>query len=303
MSLRSTPSKVTKGVPSAQVQGLSQFEKHEIGDVHQVVLGVDARGTQAVLHPLGRGGYLAVFYGHARIAGRRLVVLDADFHAEVVVVRGESRHVGHLHRNIFPPAAQIGRQVARHADVRRGIHTVGREPHLDQVVVLDAEVVPGRRTRHGIGGKLHDPVVRGSDAQFVLGTEHAERLHAADLAAFDLEFLVAAAGVEHRAHRGAEHFQPRAAVGGAADDLQRLARADVDRGDMQVVGIGMILTGEHLAHHHARKAALDGLDLLKALDLESDVGQYPGNLFGPEIGVDVAFEPVIRNIHIVEFEN
>ena len=66
---------------------------------------------------------------------------------------------------------------------------------------------------------------------------------------------------------------------------------------------GMILTGEHLAHHHARKAALDGLDLLKALDLESDVGQYPGNLFGPEIGVDVAFEPVIRNIHIVEFEN
>ena len=145
--------------------------------------------------------------------------------------------------------------------------------------------------------------MRGSDAQFVLGTEHAERLHAADLAAFDLEFLVAAAGVEHRAHRGAEHFQPRAAVGGAADDLQRLARADVDRGDMQVVGIGMILTGEHLAHHHARKAALDGLDLLKALDLESDVGQYPGNLFGPEIGVDVAFEPVIRNIHIVEFEN
>ena len=55
--------------------------------------------------------------------------------------------------------------------------------------------------------------------------------------------------------------------------------------------------------HHARKAALDGLDLLEALDLESDVGQYPGDLFGPEIGVDVAFEPVIRNIHIVEFEN
>ena len=72
---------------------------------------------------------------------------------------------------------------------------------------------------------------------------------------------------------------------------------------MQVVGIGMLLAGEHLAHHHARKAALDGLDLLEALDLESDVGQYPGDLFGPEIGVDVAFEPVRRNIHIVEFEN
>ena len=65
----------------------------------------------------------------------------------------------------------------------------------------------------------------------------------------------------------------------------------------------MVRAGQHLADHDAVKPALYGLDLLEPLDFESDVGQYPGNLFGPEIGVDVAFEPVIRNIHIVEFEN
>ena len=85
VSFRSTPSNVTKGVPSAQVRtttsrpsifaasnacrGLPQLEEHEVGDIDQIVLGVDARGAQAVLHPLRRRAYLAVLHRHARVAG------------------------------------------------------------------------------------------------------------------------------------------------------------------------------------------------------------------------------------------
>ena len=283
------------------MQGLAQFEQHEIGDVHEVVLGVDARGAQTVLHPVGRGADLASRDRDARIAGCGLGVFDADFHIQIVVVGGESRNVGQLHRNAFAAALQVGRQIAGHTDVRRGIHAVGRKADFDQIVVLDMQVLLGRHAHGSVGRKLHDAVVRRSDAQFVFGAKHAQRLHAADFRTLDLELLVAAVGVEHRADRRAKDFQTRAAVGGAADDLQRFGGADIDRGQVQVVRIGMVRAGHDLADDDACKAAFHGLDLLEALDLEADVGQYFGHFFGREIGVDITFEPVIRNIHIVEF--
>ena len=137
------------------------------------------------------------------------------------------------------------------------------------------QVLLGRHAHGGVGRKLHDAVVRRSDAQFVLGAEHAQRLHAADFRTLDLELLVAAVGVEHRADRRAEDLQPRTAVGGAADDLQRFGGSDIDRGQVEVVRIGMVRAGHDLADDDALKAAFHGLDLLETLDLKTDVGQHP----------------------------
>ena len=283
------------------MQGLAQLEQHEIGDVHQVVLGIDARGAKAVLHPLGRRTDLAARDRNADVAGSGLGIFDADRHLQIVIVGSEGRNVGQFHLGVFAAALQVSGQIARHADVRRGVHTVGRESDLDQIVVLDMQVFPGRHAHGSVCRKFHDAVVRSPDAQFVLGAEHAQRLHAADLRTLDLELLVAAVGVEHRTDRGAEHLESRPAVGRAADDLQRLGGPHVDCGQVQVVRIGMIGTGQDLADDNALKAAFHGFDLLEAFDFETDVRQDFGHLFGREIGRDITFEPVIRNIHIDKF--
>ena len=185
------------------MQGLAQLEQHEIGDVDEVVLGIDARGAQAVLHPFGRRGDLAALNRHTDIAGSGFGILDANLYLQAVVVGSESRHVGQLHCDILAAALQVGGQIARHADMRSGVDTVGRQADLDQVVVLDMQVFLGCHAHGGIRRKFHDAVVRSSDAQFVLGAEHAQRLHAADFRAFDFELLVAAVGVEHRTDRSA----------------------------------------------------------------------------------------------------
>ena len=36
------------------MQWLTQLKEYEVGDIDQIVLGVDTRSTQAVLHPLAR---------------------------------------------------------------------------------------------------------------------------------------------------------------------------------------------------------------------------------------------------------
>ena len=140
--------------------------------------------------------------------------------------------------------------------------------------------------------------MRSSDAQLVLGTEHAQRLDAADLRPLDLELLLAAIGVEHRADRRAERLHSGPAVRSAADDLQRLARADIHRGNVQVVRIGMVRAGFHLGHDDTLQPAADGLDLLETLDFEADVREDADDLLGRKIGREVAFEPIIRNVHI-----
>jgi hypothetical protein len=59
----------------------------------------------------------------------------------------------------------------------------------------------------------------------------------------------------------------------------------------------MVGAGQHLGDHHAPKPALDGLDFLEALDFEPDVREHGRRLLGRKAGVDIAFEPVIGDIH------
>ncbi len=181
--------------------------------------------------------------------------------------------------------------------MRGGVDAVGSEAYAYQIVVLDVEVVAGGHADRRVGGQLHYTRVVGTYAQLILGAQHAERLHAADLAALDLELLVAAVGVEHRAHRGAQHFEPLAAVGRAAHDVERRLAAHVDRGYVQVIRVGMVLARENLADDHARESAADGLYLAEILHLETYVGEDRGDLFGRQVGVDILFQPVERYLH------
>lgn len=105
-------------------------------------------------------------------------------------------------------------------------------------------------------------------------------------------------GVEHRSDFCAKHLETLPAVCSPANDRQRLALAHIDPRDVQVVRVGMVLAGQHLADHDPLQAAAHPLDLLETLHFESDIGQDHRELFGRKVGVQIASEPVIRNVHI-----
>ena len=60
----------------------------------------------------------------------------------------------------------------------------------------------------------------------------------------------------------------------------------------------MVRAGFHFGHDDALQSAADGLDLLETLDFEADVREDADDLLGRKIGREVAFEPIIRNVHI-----
>ena len=112
VSLRSTPSSVTNGVPSSQVldhdPAASIFaaskragavpvtKSNEIGNVHEVVFWGNARSPQAVLHPFGRRAYLTILDRNTRIARCGFAVFHLHIDLQIAVIDGESAHVGPL---------------------------------------------------------------------------------------------------------------------------------------------------------------------------------------------------------------
>ena len=126
-----------------------------------------------------------------------------------------------------------------------------------------------------------------ADAEFAGGAEHAHGHDAAQLGLLDLEVAR-----QDGADRGAGDLDAGAHVRGAADDLSRRAVAQIDRRDMQLIGIGMLLACKYVADDHSCESSPDRFRLFECLDFQPDVGQNSGGLLGVEVGFDILFEPV-----------
>ena len=201
----------------------------------------------------------------------------------VGAVGAEGIHGGALQLLALQMAVEIGCEVARHAEMRGGVDAVGGQVYLHHVVARKVIVFGcgGAGRRRLVGGNHDDAVVGAAHADFIFGAYHAERLHAADFRALDLKFVVAV--VERGAHGGHYYGLPCGHIGGAAYDLGGLAGAEVHGGDVQVVAVGMLHAGEHLADHNSLQSALYRFHFLKAVGLQAYRGKGLCGLLRTEV--------------------
>ena len=245
------------------VQGLAREEHHVVGNVHHVADGTAARGDDAARQPLGAGADLDAAHHARHVAAAELGSVDVHVH-EV----GRARALLALDGRQLDVCVLVedGTHLGSHAHHREAVGAVGRdlavEHHVARAVVLRERHAHGRVSRQD-----HDAGVVAAKAQLALGAVHAATLDAAQLALLDLDV----AG-QHRADHGHDDLVTLVEVLGAADDLQRRGVAGlvdvlVAHGDLaepHVVGVGVRLLGEHLAHHHVVEMlahVLDRLDL------------------------------------------
>ena len=274
------------------MQGLSQLEQDEVGDVHHVVDGTQADGQQPLLQPFGRFLHLHACEGDARIprSGGGIFHLYRNLLSGTL---GKAGIVRTLQRARDAIVHQVGIQIAGDTPVGGCIHAVRGNFIFDDRLGLEVEVLLGGRSHHGFFRKDHDALVGGADSQLVLGTDHSEGLHAADLGFLDLEIAR-----EHGSDAGEEHFLACRHVRGAADDRQRFTGSVIHGGDVQVIGIGMRFASEHLGHHHAGQAAGHRLRLFYAIHLDTDRGHCIRNLLRSHVHLKIILEPIVRKLHI-----
>ncbi|EQD30043.1 hypothetical protein B1A_20388, partial [mine drainage metagenome] len=114
------------------------------------------------------------------------------------------------------------------------------------------------RERHADGrvrGQFQDSLRALGQAQLPGRTQHPGRLDAAQLRGFDRH-----APGEPRPDQRQRALETGARIGGATDDLQRLARSGRDAADLQLLRIRMLLGREDFGHPQIRELRRGRLD-------------------------------------------
>ena len=136
-----------------------------------------------------------------------------------------------------------------------------------------------------------------ADSQLVLGANHTQTLHAADLALLEFEFL--AVDVHQPGADGSQHnLLAGSHVGSAANHLERLAFAYIQLGDVQMVAVGMLHALQNLCHNHACQAAWNLLHGLHVLHLKAGKSQHFSHLLRSQVKLQIIFKPIVRYCHI-----
>ena len=113
--------------------------------------------------------------------------------------------------------------------------------------------------------------------KLILGAYHAHGLHSAYLGFLYFYFLVTV--IESRADSSDNHSLAGRHIRGAADDLLRLLASEIDSCHMQMIGIGMVGTGQHLADDYPPQTSADALNLLDSVTFKAHRRQDGGQLF------------------------
>ena len=87
---------------------------------------------------------------------------------------------------------------------------------------------------------------------------------------------------------------PRSEIGCAANDLERLVRAEVDGGESQPIRIGMLLDRCHPSHDNLIPICAAAAN---RFDLRSGHTQAMSQFLDRQVPVDVAGKPLERDIH------
>ena len=230
------------------MHGLAVFQHNIVCDVHNVVDGPDAVGTEPLTHPLGRGADLHIGNHPGGVAVAQL--LGRDFHVQVLEDGTGIGAVDHRVMMLHMPA-KGGCGFPGQADDGVAVRPVVGDLKIHHGVVIaddQVDVIPRLS-----GLRLQDPDAVGKDpgqiilgqAQFPKGAEHTVGHFSSELALGDVN----AAG-EPGIVQGSGNQVTLMDILGTGDDLHRRFLSHVHLADKHMVGVGVPDHGEDLAHYH-----------------------------------------------------
>ena len=273
------------GIEDMQRPGAIEGEK--IGDVDEAVDRPQPDREQPFSEPVGARPVVHTAH-ETQSEGRRKMRIrlgkierDGD---------GAGELAGHGRNRRRDQAAEIRcGEIAGDSRNTHGIRPIGREINVDDGIVEPRPLRISDADRR-ILRQFDDAAMILGQFEFGGGTQHACGFNPANHALAEGDFFRRNVS----AWRGENRLQPGARIGGAADDLDRRAGADVDKADPQPVGIGMRLGFDNGGDGEVLEQRRRIIDML---DLKADLRQRRDDGRKIRLGLEMLFEPGKREFH------
>ena len=264
------------------VRGLAQLEHDVVRGVDDVADRAHAGGLKPHLDGVRRGADLRAADPAADESGAQPGLQNLDLES---VSDGASGLLDHDLR----PANRCPRgcsDLASQSDQAQRIASIGLDVDVQHDVAVQVRELAAERR----GGRQdEDALGVGRDLELVARAEHPFRRDAHLLGAFD----TAVAGQDGTGQSHG-HALARGDVVCPAHDMKRFAGTDVDGGQVQSIGVGMLLDGQQLTYDDRTPV---GTPLLDLLDFHAQERQTLGELLGCLLDVDVLTQPAQRDSH------
>ena len=262
-----------------------------IGNIDNVVDRAQTDDIQLVLQPLRTFLHLAAGYAQTGITPAGIRILDGHIDRKVVVVNPESTAVRTMKRCLVTILRQPGIEVTGHTVMAQRIGTVGRNVYVDQPVAVQMIILGGRLSDRCILRQYDNAVMACADTDFILSTDHTEALHTTQLALLDGEFLVVV--IEHAAQISHNDFLSCSHIRCATHNLLRFALSEVDGCHVEMVRVGVRLTGQHFADEEPFQSSPYCFHLVQCIHLKSRGGQRIRCLLRGQVKIDVFLKPFV----------
>ena len=277
-----------------RVQRLPELEHHVVRDVDEVRDRSHAHTAEPLRDPPGQRGATAshrdAFDDARDVPGASIGARDR----ELDVRRSGAYERREIDVGQHELAAEHRDQLARHAEMAEHVPTICRCVDLEHPVVeAERNLRAHPKRRAVILGQHDDARVIVSEAELILGAQHARRHDALDRLGSERE-----PARQRRADLRPQHATPgRWHIGRAAHDLGRSATLLGDHVDQrQLVGLRVRLLADHLGHHDAGEPRAE---VRHALDLEATACQCARALLDRRLLVEIAQleEPAPQDLH------
>ena len=285
---------------------LTEFQQHEISNIHHGRYRTQSAERKAFSQPGGRLFFhplRVAFHVPADIAGAKVRRLHIDGNGLGFGFVFFERNIGRFQRGF-----RDCRHFARNAVHALTIGAVCREGNIENIIVQSHDffnIFAERRIAIQIKQTVHSGALVKIfvDAEFVAGTEHAVRFHAAKLAFFyffhavriffQLRGICFAYGGIIERHR---RTHTDVYVGSARNDLQISAVffAAIHRADLHVIAVRMRNKRFHFARHYPIDFAAE---ISNFFHFEPAGKQLFRKLFRGNIYIHVIFQPTVRYFH------
>ncbi len=198
------------------MHGMPRFMEDKVCNIHHIVDRAQTDNGQLIFQPIGTFFHFHAANGQGGVAGTGFRILNGYVDTSFFPVDLKSLDRGRSKRIGFSRLSEPGRQVARHAVMRCGIDTVGRNIYFQYKIAFNVIIFFGRHSDGCVPGKNDDAVVGVADTDFIFSANHAERFFATYFGTFDSERFIT--GIQNRTNGCHYDFLSGGYVRRSADD-------------------------------------------------------------------------------------